>query len=290
MSPTRGKKKPARRKPARGARKRATRKPKTARGTKQPARRKPKRVRQARKPATRKPKSVWRKSARPPAARRKRSAPARRPKRKPGPASRKTARRKPAPSSGRPRLAVVKALRPKRAVAAPRIAAQPSTSFPQRETASVKQLVLFEMVRARASVMAAVHGLEDATAEAPTEPGKWSIREHVLHLCHWDYEVMRFLDSALRGQAPPWDGLGPEEGERFNDEGVAGLRHLAWSDAQRLLLSGRMKLADEVEAVPEEPAEVWQPEHPFGAMLRDLAWNDRHHADLIKRWRSERSV
>jgi hypothetical protein len=51
-----------------------------------------------------------------------------------------------------------------------------------------------------------------------------------------------------------------------------------------------MELMDALEAISEEPDDVWRQSHPFGAMLADLAENDRHHADIIKRWRLEGSV
>jgi hypothetical protein len=46
-------------------------------------------------------------------------------------------------------------------------------------------------------------------------------------------------------------------------------------------------LMEAVEGVPEQPAEIWSPEHPFGWMLNGLPPHDRHHAEIIKRWRAE---
>jgi hypothetical protein len=39
--------------------------------------------------------------------------------------------------------------------------------------------------------------------------------------------------------------------------------------------------------VPEQPAEVWSPAHPFGWMLQGLPPHDQHHAEIIKQWRAE---
>jgi hypothetical protein len=42
-----------------------------------------------------------------------------------------------------------------------------------------------------------------------------------------------------------------------------------------------------IEGVPEEPAEVWSPGHPFGWMLHALPPHDQHHAEIVKQWRAE---
>ena len=75
----------------------------------------------------------------------------------------------------------------------------------------------------------------------------------------------------------------------LNAELMAPLRHLDWEDALRTLHRVREQLMEEIESVPEEPAEIWGAEHPFGWMLHALPPHDRHHADTIKRWRLERA-
>jgi hypothetical protein len=47
---------------------------------------------------------------------------------------------------------------------------------------------------------------------------------------------------------------------------------------------------EELEMVPEEPADVWGEEHPFGWMFHVLAPHDRHHAAIVKRWRAGRRI
>jgi len=116
------------------------------------------------------------------------------------------------------------------------------------------------------------------------------VRDHALHLCHWDAEVSRLLESTLHGIPPSWDDYDNDDLDRFNAQGIEGLRHLSWDDVRRLLMTSRMDLMEALESIPEEPDEVWKPPHPFAAMLKDLAWNDRHHADIVKRWRLERGV
>jgi len=157
-------------------------------------------------------------------------------------------------------------------------------------TASDKQHLLFELLRARVWVQAAVQGLTAARAQDATEPGKWSVREHVLHLCAWDRDAMRSLESARHGIAPSWADYDRDETDRFNAVGVESLRHVGWEEAQRLLATTRDRLLEELEAIPDEPREIWDREHPMGAMLYDLVDNDSHHAAAIKRWRTQRGV
>src|SRR5205814_9157522 len=105
---------------------------------------------------------------------------------------------------------------------------------------------------------------------------------------HRDQEASRAIDSVMHGLQPSWTHFDRDESDRFNAAGVAALRDRDWEDARRLLLSRRADLVIVLEELPESPAEIWSPQHPLGAMLLDLAWNDRHHADIIKRWRLNR--
>src|SRR5437899_2735319 len=94
-------------------------------------------------------------------------------------------RRKPARTTSRrrPRLHLVR--KPLRRVPrATRTAPEPEagSAFPQRDGASAKQLLLFELVRARTAFTASVQGMVAGSAERPLGPGKWNAREIVLRL------------------------------------------------------------------------------------------------------------
>jgi hypothetical protein len=182
-------------------------------------------------------------------------------------------------------------VRPPRAVRARKQASKPAqASFPQREGASPKQLVLFELIRARAAVLSAIHGLSPASANQPMGEGQWSTRETVLHLITRDQARLRESESTRHGQPASWKGIQDPAMSQLNAELMAPLRHLDWEDAVRTLHRVREQLIEEIESVPDEPAEVWNPEHPFGWMLHALPPHDRHHADSIKRWRLERTL
>ena len=191
--------------------------------------------------------------------------------------SKRPVRGKPA----KPPLRLVKPAAPRRTA---RVA--PPPAFPQTAGASGKQRLLFELLRARATLMAAVQGLMGGAVEQPLGEGRWTVRENILHICAWDEMTLRALEPALRGHAPEWADTRGTALDRLNARGVDALRHHGWDDALRLLQAGRQRLIESVEDIPDEPAAVWAKEHAFGAMLFDLASNDRHHAEAIKLWRS----
>jgi hypothetical protein len=163
----------------------------------------------------------------------------------------------------------------------------PPPAFPQTAGASAKQRLLFELVRARTAVTAAIQGLLPASAERAMSEGKWSARETVLHLATRDRIRLREMEAALRGIAPSWREIGEDEQSRINEQDLAALRHLQWDEAVRLLHTTRQELMDSIESVPEDPPEVWSETHAFGWMMQRLPQHDRHHADAIKRWRAE---
>ena len=167
-------------------------------------------------------------------------------------------------------------------------ATQAAESFPQRALASPKQLLLFELLRARTSFLSAIHGLTPGSASEPIAPGKWSPREIVLHLVTRDQARLQELESALRGVPASWKRAKEQDWARINEASLAPLRHHDWDEALRLLHRTRQQLVQQIEGVPEEPSALWEGDHPFGGMLAGLPPHDRHHGDQIKRWRATR--
>jgi uncharacterized damage-inducible protein DinB len=167
---------------------------------------------------------------------------------------------------------------------------KPAPAFRQREGAAAKHLVLFEVLRARAQFHAAIQGLTPASASRPLAPEKWSVRETVLHLCHCDEMAVHQIEPVSRGTPPPWQGNSLDEDARLNAEGLTRLAHHGWDEALRRLHTMRAELLEALEFVPVDPPDPWSETHPLGRMLRELAAHDRHHADIIKSWRSERGV
>lgn len=153
---------------------------------------------------------------------------------------------------------------------------------PQRTGANPKEILLFEMQRARVAVMASIQGMTAPVADRPTAPGKWSVREIVLHLIVRDRVRLDEFAPVLGGRVPSWTGLDEGAMARVNELHLGPLRPLSWEEAVRLLQATREQLVAALVSVPSHPAELWTEAHPFGAMMHALPRHDRHHAEQIK--------
>lgn len=165
-------------------------------------------------------------------------------------------------------------------------AAEPAPAFAsQRAGATPKDLLLFELQRARVAVQAAVQGVAPGSAERPLAPGKWTLRELVLHLAVRDRVRLEEFDAVLAGADVSWKGLEDPAMAHINEAHLAPLRHHSWDEALRLLQTTRDQLMTRVLAVPADPDSRWSEAHAFGRMLLALPPHDRKHAEQIKRAR-----
>jgi DinB superfamily len=162
----------------------------------------------------------------------------------------------------------------------------PPPAFPQTSGATAKQRLLFDLVRSHTSVLASIQGLLDPSANRPLAEGKWTVRETVLHLVTRDRIRLREMERALLGIAPSWRSIDEAEQSEINARDLAALNHIGWDETVRLFRATRRELMEAIESVPEDPADVWAEDHPFGWMMLRLPAHDRHHADAIKRSRS----
>jgi hypothetical protein len=108
----------------------------------------------------------------------------------------------------------------------------------------------------------------------------------VLHLAHWDQVYAVDIESALRGAQPPAATYTKADDDRENAAALERLDHLTWDEALRLLHTARQRLLEAVETIAED-ADAWAETHMVARILRSAALHDRHHADAIKRWRTE---
>jgi len=170
--------------------------------------------------------------------------------------------------------------------AKPGAAVQVSEFAGAKAGASAKDLALFGLERARVSVHAAIQGLGAAAANRATGEDKWSVRQIVLHLAFWDREIVqKYLEAAAaRNQRA---GIRHAEIEAMNTAGLAPLEHHDWESAKRMLQTTHDALWEALDSIPAEPAEAWSREHAVGELVWEITKHDRHHADVIKRWRAE---
>jgi len=152
----------------------------------------------------------------------------------------------------------------------------------QRDRASHKDLLLFELQRARVAVNASLQGMPGGAAEREVRPGGWTIRLAVLHLAIRDRARLAEFDATLTGTPASWLGLDDVAMSALNEMQLQPFREFSWDMAVRLLHINRAQLLDRLVAVPHAPDELWTEQHAFGAMLWRLPSHDRHHAEQIK--------
>ena len=158
-----------------------------------------------------------------------------------------------------------------------------------RAGASRKDLALFGLERARVAVHAAIQGLGAGEANRPVAPGKWTVRQMILHLAFWDREIVQKHLEAAAARNQRAD-IRRSRLDALNAAGVAGLEHYDWEATRRLLMTTHEDLWDALDSIPAEPEEVWSPEHAVGELVDEVTRHDRHHADILKRWRAEAKV
>ena len=152
----------------------------------------------------------------------------------------------------------------------------------QRAGASAREELFFELQRARASVKAATQGLASGHAERPIGPGKWCIKEIVLHLGERDRVRLEEFGRTLGGQPRSWAGITDDEQDQVNEVHLAPLRAHTWDEALRRMDSLREQLLHRLAQLPAQPDDVWKRGHAFGDMMWGLPEHDRHHAEQIK--------
>jgi hypothetical protein len=170
---------------------------------------------------------------------------------------------------------------PRRALAQPPRPVPPAFAV-QRANATPREELLFELQRARASVKAAVQGLGAGLADSPVAPGKWSIKEIVLHLSERDRVRLEEFARTIGGQPRSWAGVQKREETDQNEVHLSPLRAHSWDDALRRLDTMREQLLLRLSEVPAEPDDVWRRGHPFADMMWGLPEHDRLHAHQIK--------
>jgi hypothetical protein len=146
------------------------------------------------------------------------------------------------------------------------------------------------LASARAEFVEAIAGLTPREAEKAMGLGRWNVRELVLHIVARDQARLREMEAALAGTEASWQHLTPEQQSRVNAQEVGALRAHTWEQAQQLLDASRREVQERLSQVPEEPLAVWQPSHPFGWMMEALHRHDRHHAEVIRRWRAATGI
>ena len=161
------------------------------------------------------------------------------------------------------------------------VAFTPTAFATQRSGAVPRDLLLFELVRARAAVKAALQGVASGRALQPIAPGKWNLLEIVLHLSERDRVRLEEFERLLAGVPPSWRGLSLDELAAVNEAHLAPLRAHTWDEALRRMDALRDELMERLARVAADEA-AWRKGHAFADTMGHLSQHDRHHAQQIK--------
>jgi uncharacterized damage-inducible protein DinB len=168
------------------------------------------------------------------------------------------------------------------------------TSTPETHDAEsslwTRARVISALASARAGLLEAIAGLTPREAEKPMAMGKWNARETLLHIVARDRARLAEMDAAAQGTPASWRDHSTADSARHNAEEIAPLRGHSWDQALQMLDATRRELQERLATIPEEPVERWQPSHPFGWMMEALYLHDRHHAEMIRRWRAATGI
>jgi hypothetical protein len=154
--------------------------------------------------------------------------------------------------------------------------------------ATPKQRILFRLMQQRVHLLGAYQGLAESQLLEPMTEGGESVRDALTVLAAWELATVDALATARAGERPAFLEWKDDERRRWAAGQRERTRSLAVDDVVRGLQVTRLELLDQMEAMPEEPAEMWTAPHPVGALIERLSANDLELADAIKRWRSER--
>lgn len=153
--------------------------------------------------------------------------------------------------------------------------------------ATPKQRLLFRLTRERVHLIAAYQGLPAARMLEAMGEGEGSVRDLLALLASWELAVVDALPGAQSGLRPAMMDFDAAQAERWGQQQLERTRALPLEEVVRGFQLTRLELLDRVEGMPEEPAALWQAEHPVGWMLEQLARRDVERAERIKRWRAE---
>ena len=152
-----------------------------------------------------------------------------------------------------------------------------------------RRTVLARQDAARAELLTAIAGLDEATMASLPVVGMWTIKEVLAHLAGWavwDLETIRQIQS---GGQPDFAAL--QDVKSFNDRNVAERR--GWTVAEILdeLDTARTALEELLMAMPEE--DIFQVGKYRGPHCENLAnWlrvareHEAEHAVQFRAWRT----
>lgn len=134
--------------------------------------------------------------------------------------------------------------------------------------------------KTREDLLAAIEGLSDQQLTETSLDG-WSVKDHLLHLAHWDDVRAAEVIRISAGHKSAWH-MTDAQNVAHNDMAYELLRDLSLEQARWELTNSRQRLMAAIK--------VATPRGLDGSLYGDAGLNSGHeaeHTGWIKRWRSE---
>ncbi|HEU0002341.1 MAG TPA: DinB family protein [Ktedonobacteraceae bacterium] len=140
------------------------------------------------------------------------------------------------------------------------------------------QEILTHIISSRVALTSAIFGLSEEQLIAPGAAGKWSVKDLMAHIGHWEQVGLEELQIHLRGER---SGKNYRDAVALNDEWEAGLQALSLQESITMFEAPHYQLFGLLAALP---AERWN--GYVRAWVQGATWHHfEEHAEQIRAWR-----
>lgn len=147
--------------------------------------------------------------------------------------------------------------------------------------------LLNDMAVARARVMQAIDGLDDAQASRPEIDG-WSVKDQLSHLTVCDEIRFHEIGRVSRGGKPGYSNLNGERMDVFNETLVDLRRSLSLAQVLDDLAAAGARVLEAIAAAPDHALapELYDDGYPVNGSIP----HDTSHAEMIIAWRQREGI
>jgi hypothetical protein len=154
-----------------------------------------------------------------------------------------------------------------------------------------KKELLERWRKARKDLVDSVRDLGQDEAGIANSIGKWSAKDVIVHIVHWDDEAVKGIEALLNGKRPPYLD---EDWDKINAREVARASHKSLGEVLRDLEKSGNELRDLLYDIDEDEifrsrGQKWRMFDITGDwIVSGNIEHDKHHTKKILAWRKTR--
>ena len=138
--------------------------------------------------------------------------------------------------------------------------------------------ILAHIISARIALTSAIFGLSEEELTAPGAVGKWSVKDLMAHIGHWEVVCLEELRIHLRGER---SGKDYRDAVALNDEWEAGLQALSLKESIDMFETAHYQLFGLLSALRPEQWNGY-----VRAWVQGSTWHHfEEHGEQIRAWR-----